>query len=129
MCESCKHRQACHSLTDIRDMEAEAINTAGGKVGDRVLLQIAAGSLVKISFILYVVPVIAFIAGAVLGMKISPPIKMNREIFAFCMGVMGCAISFIGIRFFSLRMSRNTVYIPEVVRLLSPGNISNTDPC
>jgi sigma-E factor negative regulatory protein RseC len=110
-------------------MEAEAINTAGGKIGDRVMLQIAAGSLVKISLILYVVPVIAFIAGAVLGMKLLPPIKMNREIFAFCTGVVGCAISFLMIRVFSHRISRDANYIPEVVKLLGPVNKTKIDQC
>ncbi len=129
MCESCKHRQTCHSLTDARDMEAEAINTAGGKVGDRVLLKIAAGSLVKISFILYLVPVIAFIAGAVVGMELPPPLKINPEVFSFFMGIAGCAVSFIVIRFLSFRMSKNSSFVPEVVKLLAAGDHQNSGEC
>jgi hypothetical protein len=52
-------------------MEVEAINTARARVGDRIVLNIQTGSLLKATFLLYVFPILAMIAGAVLGQTVA----------------------------------------------------------
>ena len=81
MCECCKSRSSCETLGGGGDMEAEALNTAGGKVGDRVLLRISSKSLLKISFIFYMTPVLALIIGAVIGNKIGEKLSLNPDCY------------------------------------------------
>ena len=58
MCDGCKSQGVCHSLGGTENMEAEALNSAGAKDGDRVILKISSGALWKISFLFYMIPVI-----------------------------------------------------------------------
>ena len=37
-------------------MEVEAVNVAGARVGDQILLRIESGAVLKVSFLLYIFP-------------------------------------------------------------------------
>ena len=52
-------------------MEVEAFNTADARVGDRIVLNIKTASLLKATFLLYVFPILAMIAGEVLGQTVA----------------------------------------------------------
>ena len=127
MCDCCNSRSACVSLGGGKDMESEALNTAGGKVGDRVLLRISSKSLWKISFLFYMVPVIALIAGALAGMKIGEKYSFNPEISSLLFGIFACAVSFLFIKIFSKRFKNNREYMPEVIRIISPNPDEKSD--
>ena len=119
MCECCKSRSSCETLGGGGDMEAEALNTAGGKVGDRVLLRISSKSLLKISFIFYMTPVLALIIGAVIGNKIGEKLSLNPELCSLLLGIVTCAISFVFIKMFSKHHRNNREYMPEIIKILS----------
>jgi sigma-E factor negative regulatory protein RseC len=72
-CESCSSRDTCHGEGGGKEMEmeVEAINTADARVGDRIVLNIRTASLLKATFLLYVFPILAMIAGAVLGQAVA----------------------------------------------------------
>ena len=63
-CEGCSARGSCHSLSDRGDMEVKAINAAGAKVGDRIVMSFETASLLKATFLLYVFPILLLIIGA-----------------------------------------------------------------
>jgi sigma-E factor negative regulatory protein RseC len=65
-CKNCSSRESCE-INSSRDMLVEVINEAGAKQGDWVELSVPAGSFIRLSLLVYVVPVIALVAGALLG--------------------------------------------------------------
>jgi sigma-E factor negative regulatory protein RseC len=119
MCDTCKSRTACSVIGGGETMEAEALNTANAQVGDRVLLNIPTKSLWKISFILYMLPVIFLIAGVIIGMDLAKYYALEPELGALLLGVVGCAISFLPIKLFAKHIRKNKEYTPEIVRILN----------
>lgn len=118
MCEGCKSSGVCSSLGGGEEMEAEAINTIGGKVGDRVLLEISSKSLVKISFIFYMIPVIFLISGVIVGMKIGRAYFSKPELISLLFGILGCAMAFIIVKIIARRLNKNNEYMPEIIRII-----------
>lgn len=115
MCETCKSSGVCNTLGGGQNMEAEAFNTAAGQVGDRVVLKIPSKSLLKISFVFYMIPVIFLIAGVMVGIKTG-----GSELYGLLFGVLGCAFSFLIVRIFAARVRENKEYMPEVIKVFPP---------
>ena len=118
MCDCCKSRSACSTIGGGETMEAEALNTANARVGDRVLLNIPSKSLWKISFILYMIPLIFLIAGIIIGMKLAANYSLEPELGALLLGVVGCILSFFLIKLFAQQVRKNKEYTPEVVKII-----------
>ncbi|MGD8433881.1 MAG: SoxR reducing system RseC family protein, partial [Syntrophobacterales bacterium] len=83
MCEACASQGACKVLGGGKEMEVEAMNTAQAKPGDQVLLTLEDQSLIKLSFLVYMFPILALIAGAALGQKVGPLLSINQELASF----------------------------------------------
>ena len=118
MCNACNCRNTCSTLGGGETMEAEAINTASGKEGDRVLLEIPTKSLWKISFIFYMLPVIFLISGVIVGMKLAGTYSLEPELGGLLLGVLGCAFSLLIIKVFANRVKKRRDYIPEIIKIL-----------
>ena len=117
-CKSCSSRHACQSGSAGKDMEVEAINSADAKVGDRIVLNIKTTTLLKATFLLYIFPVLAMIAGAFIGQAVGirravgDPSGMSA-LFAF----LFFGLAFLVIRVTGRRMSKNTDYTPEIIKV------------
>jgi sigma-E factor negative regulatory protein RseC len=120
MCDCCKSSGVCNSLAGGENMETEAVNTIGGKVGDRILLKISSKSLWKISFVLYMIPVIFLVSGAIVGQKIGENYfpSLDPELCSLLSGLLACALSFLIIRIFSKQVRDNKDYMPEIVKII-----------
>ena len=79
-CDGCKSGGICNSLGGSGNMEAEAINTAGGKVGDRALMKLSSKSIWKISFMFYMIPVIFLAAGAAESLDFGDRHAVNADL-------------------------------------------------
>jgi positive regulator of sigma E activity len=99
-------------------MESEALNTVNAKEGDRVLIKIPATSLFRISFILYMLPVIFLALGIVAGMKLAPGLSMDPQVGALVAGILGLGVSAVIIMFFSKQVRNNKDYMPEAIRII-----------
>lgn len=118
MCQGCKSQGVCHSLGDMENMETEAVNTAGAKKGDRVVLEISPGSLLTISFIFYMIPVIFLIAGAIVGLKIGETYFSEPPLISLLFGAAACTLAFVIVRLFSKHLGKKKNYTPQVVKII-----------
>lgn len=68
LCEGCG---SCCVVVDDDNMIAEAVNRVGAKQGDRVIVELPASTSIRAAYILYGIPLLAFLlglgAGALLG--------------------------------------------------------------
>ena len=117
-CSTCNCQSSCSSLGGENIMEAEAINTANGQVGDRVLLRIPDKALWKMSFVLYMIPVIFLMAGVVIGMSLAKSYSMKPELGGLILGVLGCVLSYIIIKIISRAIRDDKEYVPEIVSII-----------
>jgi sigma-E factor negative regulatory protein RseC len=116
-CESCSSRHACHAEGPSQEMEVEALNTARAHVGDRIILNISSTSLLKATFLLYVFPVLAMIAGALLGQTLALRQSMNVSALSVLFAFLAFGVAFLVIRILGRQLAKNGRYQPEIIKI------------
>ena len=117
-CEGCNSRGACHVSENQKEMEVRAVNAAGAGVGDRVVVSFQTASYLKASFLLYVFPVLAMIAGALLGQETAASVDMAPATFSVICGFAFFFLSILVVRARSNRMAGKAEYQPKVLKIL-----------
>lgn len=117
-CEGCSSRGSCHTQSGSGDMEVNALNDIGAVVGDRIVLGIATGSLLKATFLLYVFPILALMVGAFIGHAVAVNFKIDSTHMAVLCGLvfLGCAVLLMRNR--ANRLAANDAYRPKIIRKL-----------
>jgi sigma-E factor negative regulatory protein RseC len=118
-CASCSAKGFCHDAG--REMTVTVVNSANARPGDRVRLEIATGAYVKVMFLLYIVPVIALMAGAGIGLAVG------GEDAAALGALIGFALSVVVVRIKGRRMGAMSAYQPRIARVLERG-AQRSDP-
>jgi sigma-E factor negative regulatory protein RseC len=129
-CGSCPCRGTCQVLGGKTERQIVAINRVGATVGDWVLVSIGAGSFLKISSIVYLLPILALAAGSYVGEKYSTQIwpAGNPETVSILTGLFCVGISLMIIRLFSGRLSQNHKYYPVIEKVLHHSPLPLIEP-
>ena len=118
-CKGCSARGACHGLGGgSKEREVIAVNEAGAQVGDRILLSFESSSLLKVSFLLYMFPVLALLAGAIVGQQLAAVIGLNDSLSS---ALVGFAAFFVAMRFIKAKanqLAQRNEYRPRIIRVL-----------
>lgn len=124
-CESCG-KCGILSGSGRRDITVEALNPIQAKSGQRVILETDDRQILFISFMLYLVPVAALLAGILLGLAAAGRLNltMNHELFAVCTGLVMMAVVFTLIRLWDRSVKNNPKYKPVIT-----GLIQAEEPC
>jgi sigma-E factor negative regulatory protein RseC len=101
-----------------RDMEVKAINTAGAKVGDRIVLSFETPSLLKATFLIYVFPIILLIVGAVLGQMLAPVIDLGPSASSVLLGFAFFFTALVIVKVRANKMAKKKAYQPKVIKIL-----------
>ncbi|MEE8432773.1 MAG: SoxR reducing system RseC family protein [Candidatus Desulfatibia sp.] len=117
-CEGCSSRGACSTMSGGEDMEVQAINAAGGQVGDRVVLSFDTYALLKAAFLLYVFPIICMLLGAFAGMQLAPAVNLDTSIVSATGGFLFFGLSFLFVKSKGNRMAQKDEYRPKITRIL-----------
>lgn len=120
-CKSCSSRHSCNPGEQGKDMEVEARNDIGARVGDEIVLNLDTGPLLKATFLLYVVPIICMIAGAVVGHRYALSRGWDPSGLSAAAALVALAISFIFIRLRGNTLARKNAYKPQIVRIAKAG--------
>lgn len=117
-CEGCSSRKSCNIAEGGKEMEVEALNDADAKVGDRIVISIDSAALLKVSFMLYVFPILLMLIGAALGQKFAPVFALNPSALSAALGITSFVIAFCVIRIRGKKMARKREYQPRVIRII-----------
>jgi sigma-E factor negative regulatory protein RseC len=98
-------------------MEVEALNTVGARVGDEIVLNLATGSLLKATFLLYVFPILCMIAGAVVGHRFALSRGWDPSGLSAAISLAALGISLFLIRLRGNALSHKSEYKPQIVRI------------
>ncbi|HDI61063.1 MAG TPA: hypothetical protein ENF48_12060 [Desulfobacteraceae bacterium] len=109
-CAACSAKEFCHDGG--REMTVSVLNHAKARPGDRVRLEIATGAFVKVMFLLYIIPILALLAGALVGLALS------GDKAAVLGALVGFAIAVAFVRVKGRRMGNMAAYQPRIVRVL-----------
>ena len=118
-CEGCTARGACHSMSDSGDMEVNAINEAGAKVGDRIVLSFETSSFLKATFLLYVFPILLLIVGAAIGQETAHHFNFNPSGFSAIVGFSFFFAAVLVIKIKANQMAKKNEYRPKIIKILA----------
>jgi len=117
-CQACTARESCHVTETGKIMEVDAINGAGAREGDRILLHFETASLMKVCFLLYLLPVGFMLTGAILGHWLALKTGMNVSLLSALSGFLSLFLSFVMIRSKATTLENNDAYKPKIIKIL-----------
>ncbi len=118
-CDSCASRKICYSISET-EMLIEVDNPVGADVGDMVVYEVGAGSVIKAGMLLYLVPLLSFILGLVLGQGASGRFfaGQNPDLVAGLAGFLFLGAAFVGLKLYGRRLERDKAYRPHVLKVV-----------
>ncbi|MDX2447125.1 MAG: SoxR reducing system RseC family protein [Desulfobacterales bacterium] len=123
-CKACTARDSCHGTEAGKIMEVDAINGAGAREGDRILLHFDTASLMKACFLLYLLPVGFMLMGAIFGHWLALKTGMNVSLISALSGFLSLFLAFVMIRSKANTLGKNDAYKPKIVKILNHAPIS-----
>ena len=117
-CDSCAASGACKSLGGGRDMEVKATNIVGAEVGDRVRIEIPSSSVAKMAFLVYLIPIMSLVLGAMLGMEIGVGVSLDPELCALGTSLACFSVAFLIVRRIGQSLADNRDYTPRISKIL-----------
>ncbi|OEU47518.1 MAG: hypothetical protein BA872_07585 [Desulfobacterales bacterium C00003060] len=120
-CEGCKAKDGCSALGGGgANVEVRARNTAGAEVGDVVTITIRGASLVRISFMIYMVPMLALIGGLVFGYALSKFVSVNENFLVGIFGLLALSGAFLWLRKKGDKLTGKQEFVPEITSKKTP---------
>ncbi len=115
-CESCAAKGSCGTIHQGKEMIVEVPNTLGVESGDSVLIGMQTKSALLLTFLIYIVPILCLVVGALIGDSLGPLLQVNASFAAMVLG-----FSFFGIAFFILHkksaaMNQKSEFKPVLIR-------------
>jgi sigma-E factor negative regulatory protein RseC len=120
-CHSCGARGACHALGGGKRRIINAINQVGASVGDKVLLAMPRKGVLGASALVYMVPVLALLVGAMVGKQLGPSWGLEGQTGAVLLGALGLLVAWLVLRAVSKRLAGRKELTVKVVRILQQG--------
>lgn len=117
-CEGCT---AGTCTTGEQSMEIAAFNKAGAEVGQKVKVLIHSHAYMKGTMIIYGIPALALVLGAVFGKEVMAKffIGTDADILSAIFGFGFLGLSFVGVKIWANRKTTKTESSPVVEEILS----------
>jgi sigma-E factor negative regulatory protein RseC len=87
-------------------------------VGDQIVLSVSSSAVLKVSFLLYVFPILLMIGGAIIGQILAPRLQMDPSTLSLLTGLLFFLLAFVFVRLGSNRMGKKEEYQPRIVRII-----------
>jgi len=115
-CEGCASKGSCMSKGT--DMIVKTVNSAGAKVGDKVVVSLKTGAFLRATFLIYLFPVLCLVGGAVLGHVAAGHLGVNASGLASAAALGSLAAAAVVVKRYGGRMAGDETYQPKIVRII-----------
>ena len=117
-CKHCPSSGACQVGDDGKSMLVESFNQIGAQVGQKVKVVTSTKHFLQSSFVLYILPVIGLLIGAVSGQLIAEHAEVGVEPqpLGALIGVAFMAGTFLSIRV-GTRALKREIFMPRIIAL------------
>lgn len=119
-CRNCESAQFCHALADCSRLETRVLNRAGAGVGDTVWISLSSGSVFKSALILYILPTVSLLFGAVGGAELHKQLGIGETGAAIGLGFAGLILGFAIAKLISRRQTVSRKLTPVITRIIKP---------
>ena len=116
-CATCNSKDSCGVSSD-KKIVIEVTNDLQADVGDRVEISMPESSLLKLSLLVYLLPVVALIAGAFLGAELAAVLNMDSTLSSVIVGCSAMAIVFGVLKWLDGISNFKEKYYPRMTRIL-----------
>lgn len=97
-------------------MLMEVDNLKGARVGDKVRIETLPGRILKISFIVFMVPLLGLFVGIFSGYLLSGWLGL-RSLWQAGLGITFFLLGFLGVRWYDKKTQRGEGYRPRIVQI------------
>lgn len=118
-CAGCPSTQLCRGGQP-GEKTLEVINEAGAKIHDQVRIVTSTGHFLKASFVLYIVPVIGLLAGAIFGQQLAEMISLpiDSALITALAGAGGLLLALLLIHRTTQQLQREK-YMPRIISIVN----------
>ena len=116
-CAHCGSRDSC-DVSAGRAMVIDAANDVDARVGDRVRVSVPEGSFLKLTVMVYLLPVVALIAGAYAGGVVGGYFPADPAAASVMGGMGAVGITFLVLRRLNRSAERSGEYTPRITRVM-----------
>jgi sigma-E factor negative regulatory protein RseC len=130
-CGSCSARKGCGTgalagLFGARLHEVEVLNPIGARPGEQVIVGISESLLVRGSALVYLLPLLFLVAGALLAEGLAPQLGLaGSDAPAIFGGLAGLAAGFLWLRRRQRRWHGDPAHMAVILRRVAPGAAVN----
>ena len=119
LCENCATNGNCALGDDDNTRLIEVHNLLGAEVGEQVRIATTTKSFLQSSFLLYIVPLIALVIGAIVGLLVGEKfsIGLDPNLLSAIFGVFFMISSFVILRVGSSVLNKES-YMPKIIEIL-----------
>ncbi len=119
-CATCESRGDC-GVDSGKNMVVEVANDLGGGEGDHVELSVPSGAFLKLSLLVYILPVVALIAGAFAGGAFAGVLRVPISLASVIGGFLVMGITFYALKRFDRSSRASRKFQPRMTRILHRG--------
>lgn len=117
-CDHCESKGMCQ-VDNEREMVVEVENLLGGGPGDQVEIMVPTGTFMKISLMVYMLPVLAFMFGAFMGDNLAEKLSLNPSLAAIIGGTVLMLIIFYLLKRLDTVIGGKKRYMPRMTRIIA----------
>ena len=123
-CGSCEVKSGCGTsvlagIVGQKITQLKLPNTLGAKPGDEVLLGMSENALVTGSLLVYVIPLLMLLLGALAGELVATQLGMDVELMPVVGGALGFVLAILLVRGWLQRTSTGLQMQPVMLRILA----------
>jgi len=120
ICAECSHQSSCSlegALGKDVPEKVRANNPIGAKVGDVVEFDLKGHTELKLSLLIWAVPLAGLITGAMTGASVSESLSLSADTAAFIMGLAGLVLFFVPVMVYERYFAKDHRLTPDILRI------------
>lgn len=117
-CGSCSAAHSCHTSKAAKKMTTTVLNPVDAEPGDAVAIDVSTGQLLKGMALIYLLPVMGLLIGAIVGANIKGSVSMTETGSALLFGGIGLVLGFALVITLSKLLAVNDAYTPVISRII-----------
>ncbi len=123
VCDGCADHSSCAVEGVVATGVSEVVtarNPVGARPGDRVEFDLPGHTELKLSFLVWVVPLCGVLAGAILGAAAHPLLPLDRDLATLLGSVLGIAVAFAVVIPIDRKARGSAALVPRILKVIPP---------
>ncbi len=131
ICDDCADRSACtveKSIGRDKPQTVKAQNPIHARTGDHVEFDLPGHTELKVSLILWVVPLAGLIAGAAVGANLDQLLSLSADLATLLGALSGCGLAFALLMLYDRRAAKDPRLTPRILKVVQPPQVPAACP-